>query len=246
YELGIILEESGNLISLGKQVWTQKHRENLSTNDRIQTMNAIMTVMEDAGKPLKTNELLEKVSRYRGIKSKMQINPNETLIKLESNLWGLVHRDLPFSMEEKDKYLEAIFDHIDRTVQSVHISEIPDILVSAGTGYPADSNPFVFLSLCSADERFKTWQGHLIGLRNWESPGRDNIASAFRKILPTINRPTSTAEVQAQMQEMLGRPITKSKVSGLLSNSPAIYDKEMERWTNPESTDSTFALQKTA
>lgn len=247
YELGIILEESGNLISLGKQVWTQKHRENISTNDRIQTMNAIMTIMEDAGKPLKTNELLERVSRYRGIKSKMQINPNETLIKLESNLWGLVHRDLPFSMEEKDIYLDAIFNHIDRTIQSIHISEIPEILISSGTRYPLDSNPFVFLSLCSADERFKTWQGHLIGLRNWGLPGRDNIASAFRKVLPTINRPTSTAEVQAQMQQVLGRPITKSKVSGLLSNSPAIYDKEMERWTNPENADSsTFALQKTA
>ena len=235
YTLGILLEESPELICLGKQVWVTKHRDDLSTNDRIQTMNAIITVMEDAGGPLKHKDLIEKVSRYRGVKSKQQqIHANERLIKLAPSLWGLTYRDLPFAPDEVTLYLDTLANHIEATQAGIHVSEIPGILIAAGCNYPAGESPFVFFGLCSNDPRFKTWLGQLIGLAGWESARRDNVASAFRKVWPTITSPISTLDMQAKLEAILHRPLNRIKVSGLLCNSDAIYDKESETWTNPE------------
>ena len=85
--------------------------------------------------------------------------------------------------------------------------------------------------------RFKTWQGHLIGLSIWQHPHRYNIASAFRKLLPTITEPIATSLVQEYMQNMLERPISRLKVSSLLSNSPAQYDSSIDKWVVPDSND---------
>jgi hypothetical protein len=60
------------------------------------------------------------------------------------------------------------------------------------------------------------------------------VASAFRKVWPTITSPISTLGVQKKLEAILLRPLNRTKVSGLLSNSEAIYDKETETWTNPD------------
>lgn len=238
YTLGIILEDSPNLICLGKQVWVNKSRDDLSTNDRIQMMNAIITVMEEAGGALKHKELIERVSRYRGFKSKQQqIQANERLIKLAPSLWGLTYRDLPFSPDEVNLYLDTIVKHIEDTQTGIHVSEIPGLLISAGVNYPPDQSPFVFLGLCSNDPRFKTWLGQLIGLAGWESARRESIASAFRKIWPTIISPISTLEMQSKLESILHRPLNRIKVSGLLCANDAVYDKNSETWTNPKFSD---------
>lgn len=43
--------------------------------------------------------------------------------------------------------------------------------------------------------------------------------------------------MQDKLEAILKRPLTRIKVSGLLSNSDAVYDKDAEKWSNPEFTD---------
>jgi len=233
YGIEMLLEGSENLISLGKHVWVSKHRSDLTNSDRIQTMDALISVLEKAGHPLKTNELIDRVSEYRGIKANMQINPTKLLIKVAPNTWGLSRRDLPFTEDMKESYLKELLLHLENEQKAIHISEISDVLSEHEENTPFYGDPYIFLSLCATEERFKTWQGHLIGQAGWTSPNRYNISSAFREVLPTITTPTNTAAVQQRMENILERPISKTKVSGMLSNSMAQYDQTIDKWINP-------------
>lgn len=233
YGIEMLLEDTSNLVSLGKHVWVSKHRSDLSNNDRIQAMDALISVLERAGHSLKTKDLIDRVSAYRGIKANMQINPTKLLVKVAPNTWGLSHRDLPFTKEMKEHYLKTILRHLASRQKAVHISEISNILASDDVNLPFEGDTYVFLSLCAADERFKTWQGHLIGLSGWTEPNRHNIASAFREVLTTLTTPTTTSAVQRQMENILERPVSKLKVSGLLSNSAIQYDADIDKWITP-------------
>lgn len=95
-----ILGDSEELVSLGKHVWVLKYQEGLNNSDRIQIMDAFITILERSGGPLSAQELKEKVAEYRGVKAQMQISPNSTMIRINPDQWGLIHRDIPLNMEE--------------------------------------------------------------------------------------------------------------------------------------------------
>lgn len=232
YGIEMLLEDSGSLISLGKHVWVPKHRDDLSNSDRIQATDVLISVLEKAGHPLRTNVLIDKASEYRGIKANMQINPTKTLIRIAPNTWGLSHRDLPFTDDIKERHLKTLLQHLESKQKALHVSEISDILSKHEESPPYNASSYVFLSLCATDERFKIWQGHLIGQAAWTSPNRHNIASAFREVLPTITNHTTTNIVQQRIENILGRPISKAKVSAMLSNSTAQYDRSLDKWIN--------------
>lgn len=234
YELSIVLGNSENLISLGKHVWVSKYDEGLSSSDRIQVMDAFIKILEQAGGPLSTQELKERVMSYRGITSHMQINPNDVMIRVSPDHWGLIHRDIPLSLDGLKSALETLFVALEDKQKSLHISELPAVFAQHGFAYPEALHPYSFLSLCGTDERFKVWQGRLIGLSVWQEPRRQTILGAVREVYSSLDLPFKLEDVHLQVQQVLDRPIERSKVSGHLSNIGAVYNREKDIWSRPE------------
>lgn len=234
YEMAIILDKSDELICLGKNIWVSKHQEGLTNYDRIQAMDAFITILERAGKPLKTKELKRRVSEYRGISAAMQISPNDVLIRTSSDSWGLINRDIPLSKEQIYDALNLLHDRLNNNQKGAHISEIKDLLVQDGFAYPDDMDPYVFLSLCYLDKRLKAHYGHLIGLTSWNSPRRENVASAFKKAYADVGTTFTLDEIYERIKFYLQRKIDRIKISNSISASDAVYDKEREVWEKPE------------
>lgn len=234
YDIEILLGDSKNLIYLGKHFWALKHRGKLSKSDKIHINSALISVLKDAGHPLKTSEMIDRASQYRSIKANAQIYSTKVLVRISPDTWGLAHRDLPFNDEEKECYLKVLMTHLQHEQKVIHISEVPAVLKQYKADCSFDGNAFVFLSFCGTDERFRIWHGHLIGLAGWSLSVHHTIVSAFRKVLPTITTPTAMSVVQQRMESILKHPVSKNKVSRLLSSSPAIYDVNLGKWVNPE------------
>jgi len=233
YNLGVILEESNLLTSLGKQVWVSKYQEGLSANDRIQTIDIFITILEQEGKPLTVQELIDKASTYRGIKPSMQIHPNEILIKISANMWGLSYRDLPLPKEKIAEYQDILYSHLTDVDKGIHISELSVLFINNNIPLPSYVDPYIFLTFSSLDARFKVWHGQLIGLSSWTSPRRETVASAFRKVFENLDKPTSLDIIYHKVENILGRSLDKMTISAALCSNGGMYDKENELWLNP-------------
>lgn len=235
YILGVILERSNKLISLGRQVWVSKYRDDLSTNDRIQTTNAFIAILKKSGHPLSTQDLVQRISEHRGVKAGfIQIHENDLMIKVAPNTWGLINRDIPFSPEQVQDRLNILAEHLNTFNKGIHISEIGEIFSTYN--YPLENNqdPYVFLSLCRRDKRFKVWQGYLIGLSSWTEPRKHSFASAFKRVFDNMTSAKTTEEIAKEIEGFLERKVDKNKVSNALSSGGAVYSRDLGFWLNPD------------
>ena len=62
---------------------------------RIDIQRAVVAIVHEAGHPLTTKEIKERLTSYRGINEFFQIHPTDTLIRLGPGLWGIDDRDIP-------------------------------------------------------------------------------------------------------------------------------------------------------
>lgn len=88
--LGIILKQSDAVEDLGRQVWALKGSRNTT---RINIVQACITILREAGRPLSYNELRDALKRSRGLGEHFQIHPKPPLIRLQNGLWGIEGRD---------------------------------------------------------------------------------------------------------------------------------------------------------
>ena len=234
YSMSLVLEESNKLISLGRHVWVSKYRDDLSTNDRIQTSNAFITILKEAGHPLTTQDLVKGISKYRGVKAGLiQIHSNDVMLKVAPNTWGLIHRDVPFPSNEVKIKLDILAAHLATFNKGIHISELEEIFLSYNCPLQKNQDPYIFLSLCKKDLRFRGWQGSIIGLSAWEEPRRHSFSSAFKQVFDAMISPKTIDEITKEVEILLERNVDKSKVSNALSTGGASYNREAGYWLNP-------------
>ncbi len=88
YVLAMSIRESKKILYLGRMVWARSD-SGMETNDRIQTTESFIQILESAGKPLTGQELKQRLLEIRGINKHMQIHGDERLVAVGPNIWGL-------------------------------------------------------------------------------------------------------------------------------------------------------------
>ena len=96
YLLDIVLAESTVLKSLGRMIWAHVSAVDDDAT-RINLHQAVVSLVKDAGHPLTTNEIIQKLTRIRGVSEHFQIFPNDPLIRLRPGVWGIKDRDAPLA-----------------------------------------------------------------------------------------------------------------------------------------------------
>jgi hypothetical protein len=146
YNLAIILGESDNIIYLGRQIWVSKSDNQESKIDRIHTTDILISILEEEGKPLSSEDLINKASIYRGVKKATQIKGTEVLIKVSPNTWGLSYRDIPLSKEERALGLNTIFEFLNKSNKSIHLTELNNLFKDNKIIFKKECDPYVFLA----------------------------------------------------------------------------------------------------
>ena len=91
YVLEITLAESTMLRSLGRMTWVAAGESDRGS--RIEIHQAVVAIIQSAGRPLHTEEIKERLSATRGVNEFFQIQPVDPIIRLGSGLWGIKDRD---------------------------------------------------------------------------------------------------------------------------------------------------------
>jgi len=224
YVLDIALAGSTMLSRLGKMTWIAA-AANPDDQSRIDVHQAVVAIIQAAGRPLSTGEVKERLTAVRGVNEFFQISPVDPLIRVQPGRWGINDRDVPFSRDEQRELVERLADILDEKQSGLHASELPGVLPLQDC--PTDA----FLSIASQDQRFKIAQGRYIYLTEWGSPRRETIGHAVSAVLKDAAEPLALEEIAGLVEDRIGRTIDKPVISGALQALEADFNDATGQWS---------------
>lgn len=223
YILNIILEDSLKLTYLNKNVWARSD-SNQTPKDRIDMADAFTKILEDAGTPLKGNEIKRRLEKLRGVHEYLQIQGTARMIQMGPDYWGLIDRDVSGNKDEINNLLDVIFSYLTKQQVGIHASEVEAII---GSKSP---NGYTILHLAQRDSRFYLAKSLLLGLADWgEDTRRLNISQAVRKLINEMTRPMSINEINLEIEEITGLELEYT-VTGKLISEGIKYDSISRLW----------------
>ena len=154
--LDIALKRQGQLRSLGRMVWMAPGGDVDAL--RVEVRQAQIAILQQAGRPLTTAELRQRLVAVRGLNENMQLSLADPIIKLDSSLWGLNDRDVIIKREAQPQFLDSVHDLLTNAGRSVHIIEFSDLL-------SAQISSRALISLIQTDRRFRTDSKQNVSLR---------------------------------------------------------------------------------
>lgn len=95
FVLNWALNQAGNLERLGRMVWSAKRSVGETEAGRIGLRQAIIVLLQQAGRPLGTQAIRQRLIATRGVNSLFQIAAADPLIRVGTGLWGLNDHDRP-------------------------------------------------------------------------------------------------------------------------------------------------------
>jgi hypothetical protein len=231
YILDLLLVDSRSLARLGRQVYVLRGGRAISHEDRAQIHDLAQKTLHDAGCPMKAQELLKEIGKARGVGAYCQLHPNEHLIRIKPNLWGLTARDIPASIEQRQSIQDGMYNVLVRLGRSLHFSEFSNY--DDALRRPLGITDYLIYSICKMDKRFHGWSGGILGLEEWGERRGVTVSEAFQQVLESLTSPKTLLEIHQQVEATAMRKIDKAHISALLSQSSCFWDPATETWAVP-------------
>lgn len=225
YILNIILDDRKKLAYLNRMIWARADSNQTST-DRIDIANAYTRLLEDTGVPMTADQLREKLREIRGV-NELQIQPNERMILVAPDTWGLVDRDIGVSMEVALVAVQYLFKHLKLREKGIHVSEVDDVMHSCNLNeYP---EPYILFNLAQRDNRFRLAKAMFLGLSEWEDSRRLNYTQAVKQIIDEMQCPMSAAEISFRVEQLTDLTVN-FPISNLLLHHGAQFEPVSKKW----------------
>jgi len=232
YVVSIALESSHSLANLGRMVWALRLTGAQSSANRIDVHQAVVALLMSEGRPMRFDEIRERVARDRGLNCHFQIQPEGPLVRMGAGLWGLVDRDMPFSVEEGATIVNSMVAIMVKRGKGIHVSEIRSALETVVDQVVKVQDPVIFLGLAQKDDRCAVSKGQYVFLREWGSSRRLTVFESVRRVLESAGAAGLTLnECVVATETMIERPLHRTLVSYSCCNIGASYDETSMRWT---------------
>ena len=178
YILDFLLRKSEALQCLGRMTWAEAHSEEATSADRINIHQAIISLVDEAGRPLSTSEIRHRLIALRGVNEGFRIAAVDPLIRLGTAEWGLNDRDVPIKRCDQPALIEYLVETLQKKSSGIHISEIQDVALQAWPGLTAQMN----FSLAILDARMRVGAGQYLYLEAWGTPRCATLSEAVQCI----------------------------------------------------------------
>lgn len=225
YSLDFLLRRSGRLRRLGRMAWAQEIES--APDERIELREVIVALLEEAGRPLSTNEIRQRVVARRGVNGLFQLQVGDPLIRIGSALWGLNDRDVSVKRSQQAELFSNLFDLLNSNGAGIHLSEIENMLGYLPSGTTATS---VFL-LSALDPRFGVNSGQYLYLRSWNEARRESVTEALRGVMEEAHRPLTIEAIHSAVSARLRRSTERGQISAGLQDSDYLYEPTSHTWT---------------
>ncbi|ANC50584.1 hypothetical protein CP97_14895 (plasmid) [Aurantiacibacter atlanticus] len=159
YQLDIALKQTAELQSFGRMVWSDG--DDTVSSGRVDIRQAVIAIVKDAGSPITTSELRQRLVAVRGINEGMQFHVVHPLIKLDAKTWGINDRDIDLKYEEQRVFLNTVYSVLREREEPISITE------SARMSPKVVPNR-ALRCLFYQDERFRIDNQRLLSLAEWK------------------------------------------------------------------------------
>ena len=228
YIINIALHRSKNFANMRRMIWGYKENWDASAASRLDMRQAVMALLEEAGCPLSTLEIRERLEGDRGLNNHFQIHPADNLIRMGTGLWGLADRDI--KVTNPDALLDQIVEHLQSTQEGVHSTEVARLL---GGISEADANALLGLVKQKGMRRDRA---QYVYLANWEGSRRLWPADAVAQALNAHTQGMTIEQIRSEVNRLTKRDMNHIYISRLLIHTEgASYDPNTELWTRERS-----------
>jgi hypothetical protein len=223
YIVNIALRNSKTFVNMRRMVWGYRESWQASTASRLDMRQAVMALLEEAGRPLSTLEIQERLKGDRGFNEYFQIHPQGNLIRLGTGLWGLADRDI--KVKDPNALLQKLLKHLQQTKEGVHISEVTAVL-----GEIDEDDAQALLGLVN-HKGMRRDRAQYVYLSEWEGSRRIWPGHAVEQALDTHPKGASIEKIRLEVNRLTKRNINPIYISHLLVHTDgAVYDAENELW----------------
>lgn len=235
YIVSIALKRSRHLTYLGRMIWASKSSGMKSKANRLDVHQAVVSILLEAGTPLTSIEIKDRLTFERGVNCFFQIQPEGRLLRMGTGRWGLVDRDLPFSVEEVERILFAMREALLATNKGIHVTEIIEEAAKYEPIVSRIEDPVLLFGLSQKASGFSLSKGEHIYLPEWGGPKRLNMRETVLKVLNDAGlEGISSLEGTARAETLLGRPFPKYFFFGQYAYQlGAVHDEQTKCWRLP-------------
>lgn len=231
YIINIALHGAGELIELGRFMWMQSSTSMPEDVRRIDIHQAVITLLEQAGRPMSNTEIKEALQRERGLGKNFQIHPVGSLVRIGTGMWGLVERDSSLDMDEQSQLNDALLKILLERNSGIHISEILPALGNVVEAVSYIKDPALIFALARRNSRMRVSVGNYLYLSEWGEPRRMQKSEAVARALQHAgDKGLATNELLMSASALLRREISREGLYADISAAGARFDEEKRRW----------------
>ncbi len=234
YIINIGLKRSKTLVDLKRLVWVDgKTTIRMTPNDRIEIRQAIESLLRIEGKPISGPEIRNRLLAVgRGVNGVFQIHEEGNIIRVGKNCWGLVDRDIPFSVEQQKMIVEILEQTLYRMQKGIHKTEIHEALKEMpGIDSCSTVDPALFISIALSTGRMRYAAGNYLCMSNWSDTRRLTTEEAVRIALEEAGHEgLNTKDLKELASKIMGVQISADNIYARLSAIGARLNADTNQW----------------
>lgn len=189
-------------------VWQLRASDEVSDSARIDIRQAIISILQQSGRPLSKNEIHRKLVTLRGVNETFQISNSDPIIQLGPSLWGLNDRDIPIRRADQARFIEGLVSILEAHGAGIHASELERSNLSSSSGLSVRA----LFSLAVRDARLKVDTGQYLFLTEWGGPRRLSVAEALEQIVGDHESSLSLSGICGRVEKVVGRSVDRASV----------------------------------
>lgn len=222
YVINIALSKSTNLAYLGRMIWGVRGKWSENADARLDVKQAIVSLLQEEGKPMSTDQIRSRLIEGRGLNTYFQIWVSSPLVRLGPGLWGLEGRDL--DMQQARMLAYRLLKELSVRQEGMHVSE-----VAAFLGLSSETEVSMLTSVANTDG-LRMDKGQYCYLQPWGESRRISILEAATSTLKANPKGLSRGDLQLIVERIAKRKVDRQQLSSTLQNIDAIYDSESSLW----------------
>jgi len=222
YIINIALANSSSLVYLRRMIWGVRGEWNDSADARLDVKQAIVSLLENEGKPMTTAQIRSKLIEDRGLNIHFQIWASSPLVRIGPGVWGLEVRDV--DMERAGATTYRLLKELSIRQEGMHVSEVVAFL-----GLSSEDEVSMLASIGNKDG-LRMDKGQYCYLQPWGESRRISVWEAATSTLKAHPQGLPRGELHMYVDRMVKRKVDRQQLSGILQNIDAVYDPTSSLW----------------
>lgn len=222
YIINIALANSLTLVYLRRMIWGVRGEWKDSADARLDVKQAIVSLIENEGKPMTTAQIRSRLIEERGLNIHFQIWASSPLVRIGPGVWGLEGRDV--NMEHAGAIAYRLLKELSAKQEGMHVSE-----VAAFLGLASEDEVSMLSSIGNKDG-LRMDKGQYCYLQPWGESRRISAWEAAISTLKAHPQGLPRSELKMYVDRIVKRNIDRQQLSGILQNIDAVYDTISNLW----------------